>query len=595
MAEIAVTFYEQFHKQPNSTFRPTQLVPAHPSRTFDCIMWDGVSFLAPVVELALFSGSGTFDNPAALGMTYAYIPSFERYYWVLDWRLSEGRWIATMQVDVLASFKEDIGNASLFADRLGDRLGYGYPILTPLVPIDTGLPDNAIPTVSRPWIHSGAIGLPWMRSSFWSGTYVLGVINADISAVGAISYYAMTRHEFREFMGAMLSGTYFGTNADISTETTKAILNPMQYVATCNWFPLKYEDVVGNSEAQTDLHLGWWTLHNVDHKNINITGLVHKLFCTKLDKHPYADELNLSMLNYLPYTQYQIQIPYFGSVQIYREDFQSGELTCHFTYDLVSGLAQVRLYDRFPYGYDYATDGDFPDYDDFDTGIIGHCNLIRTLSAQASAPIQIAQTTSDYGAARVTQIQANATAAANSAMLQRSYATAVSNSITSAIGAVGSLLIGNIGGMISGVTSAINSYNESQYIKKYTGAAVAAQNQAARASGAYTSALQRAPKVETTGNNGSVLESYFPLEIKAEFLIPSTIDNHQYEWHEPNGDVTDTRALLEWIGYAHGKTIKINEHTGYIQGHDPMFFSYKALAPEVDQIKQYMQEGFFYE
>lgn len=594
---IDITFYEQYTKQPNSTQRPTEVTPTPYSTTFhNCIMWDGVSIMAPTVIVTMLSGTDHFDNPAALGMTYCYIPQFGRFYWVLDWQLIESQWVATLQVDVLASFKDEIANATIFADRLGDRKGPGYPNTSVLTPVDTGLPDNMIPTLSRPYMCHDLLSLSWLRPGLPSGCYVLGIINADAGAVGAVSYYAMSGSQFRVFMSALLSGTYLGANLDVSQETAKAILNPFQYVATCSWFPLTLSDVADGNPERTGLALGWWNLGSVKYYNISDSGVVRKAFTYRLREHPYApaNKLNMSMLNYPPYTEYWLTLPYFGSCVLTRSDFQSGELTGLVTFDLISGLAQCRLYDKFPYGYDY-NEGRFPSTSDL-TNIIGYCNLVRTLSAQASTPIQVAQTTSDYGAAKVTQIVASATATSNSAMLARSYASSMSSAILGTVGAGVSLLGGSLTGAASGLLGAAAQYNEAQLTRKYNGAAVAAQNQAARASGAYTSAVQKAPKVETSGNNGSVMESLFPAELVSEYLIPSTITNHIFERnYQASGDVSYTQGLLEWVGYAHGQVIQIREHTGYIQGHDPQFYSYRALAPEVDQIKQYMADGFFYQ
>lgn len=604
MPAVDVTFYPYFEKQPNSTKRPDddQGILQY-AVTFSCKLWEGVSFMAPTIELNL-AGNSTYENPYQ--WKYCYIPSLHRYYHIFDWNFANSLWIATLQVDVLASFKDNIGQAWVFADRLADRKDESGNV------IDTGLQDNMIPTRMKPKIFKNTETLTHLHgSSFFFGTYVVGIINADDNAVGAVSYYAMTNRHFRRFMSAMLSGSYLGT-ADISRETQKAILNPFQYVATCNWFPFTIKQITGteNPVARDALSLGWWTLPDSAHGgpefyDINATGKYETLYKFKLWDHPLATRLNMKMWNYEPYTQYEITCPYFGNFSINRAQIPDGLATALFSYDLVSGLCQLRIYDGQVDETLYPTEAEQI------SRLIGTKKLVRTLSGQVACPIQIAQTTSDYGAAKVTQVQASATVMGNSAALQRQFMSAKNASLMARsatasgfINMIGSAYSLNLSGIAAGIGQSlqgVSAYKAAQNdwytTNKYDRPATNAANYAARTSAAHTSAVQRAPIVETSGNNGSNLEARFPFELRCSWLIPTTVTGDPYlnNLDIYDDQLVETKNYYQWVGYPHGQMIRINRHSGFIQGHDPRMTSITATETELDTIKDYISNGFFYE
>lgn len=603
MPSVKVRFYQYFDKQPNSTKVPSD---QDIYTEYTCKMWDGCSYMAPVIALDMTNGI-TFGDPHLF--RYCYIEQLHRYYWVADWKFTEGVWFGNLTVDVLGSFKDVVGSARMFADRLADRLDESGNF------VDTGLQDNMIPTRLTPMIIKETTSLTHLHGdSFFTGTYVVGIINSDDNAVGAVSYYAMDNNNFRRFMKSMLSGSYLGT-ADIDRETQKAILNPFQYVATCNWFPFTITQITAplhvnpssyTPTARDSLALGWWVLPDYEHGgpryyNINTYGKYMAMQQFQLIDHPLSGRLNMRMWNYDPYTQYQFTCPYFGNFTLDRSDMPDGLGTLLFSYDLVSGLAQLRIYN----GQIEETGVPLTDV----AALIGSKKLIRTLSGQVACPIQIAQTTSDYGAAKVTQIQARATTMGNSAALQREYTSAVNAYQISKAGEYaalsqmgGSLASLNVGGFFSGFGEMIRS--DAQRVaaardwfttNMFSRPATQAANYAARASATHTSATQRAPVVETSGNNGSNLEAQFPFEQRASFLLPTTITGDNYLYTIPEADVQATKTMYNWVGYPHGRWIQVNRHSGYVQGHDPFITSTVATQSELDSIKSYISNGIFYE
>ena len=99
---IDVVFYT-FSKKSNSTAQPTG------GTTFSCILKSDSSVVNPRIELN-YSG-----NPS--GFNYAKISEYGRYYYITEWTYTPGLWVATMQTDVMATYKSQIGSESLYVLR----------------------------------------------------------------------------------------------------------------------------------------------------------------------------------------------------------------------------------------------------------------------------------------------------------------------------------------------------------------------------------------------------------------------------------------------------------------------------------------------
>jgi hypothetical protein len=77
--------------------------------TFEGELRDSVDVMNPVIR---------FDAPGVLRYNYAYVPELERYYIVTDrTAFREGLWDVTFEVDVLMSFRGDIGKLQVIVDK----------------------------------------------------------------------------------------------------------------------------------------------------------------------------------------------------------------------------------------------------------------------------------------------------------------------------------------------------------------------------------------------------------------------------------------------------------------------------------------------
>ena len=89
-------------KRDNSTKRPTGN-----GTQFSCIIKSGSGILHPTISLDL----GKTNDPSQYN--YAYIPDFDRYYFIEEWYFDRALWTASLKVDVLATYKTEIGNSNL--------------------------------------------------------------------------------------------------------------------------------------------------------------------------------------------------------------------------------------------------------------------------------------------------------------------------------------------------------------------------------------------------------------------------------------------------------------------------------------------------
>ena len=81
---ITVKFYT-ISKAVNSTAQPA----GDPLAEYDCRLLDATSALRPAILL----NAGSQANLTAYN--YCEIPAFSRFYWVSDWTINRGQWVAS--------------------------------------------------------------------------------------------------------------------------------------------------------------------------------------------------------------------------------------------------------------------------------------------------------------------------------------------------------------------------------------------------------------------------------------------------------------------------------------------------------------------
>lgn len=101
--------FANISKKENSTKRPTTW-----GATLQCKLLEPSTLTAPRLELVGIANAQTY--------TYAYIPTFGRYYFIKEWTADGVKWIADLSVDVLASYRNEIGFSTQYVLRAADTI-----------------------------------------------------------------------------------------------------------------------------------------------------------------------------------------------------------------------------------------------------------------------------------------------------------------------------------------------------------------------------------------------------------------------------------------------------------------------------------------
>lgn len=419
-----LNLYKEFTKKENSTKQPSTGTVLY----LQGILKEPCSIMNPVIKIE------RLPNDAIPGdYTYARWVQAGRYYFVEDWVWVNGLWEVHLKEDVLATFKTEIGNSTEYVLRTDSTTDFNGEITDTTYPATTDIVTNTFALDSV------------FPSDIDVGCYIVGIISGgSSSAVGAISYYAMTANEFGalkdklfspdnlEIMGIIDSGGQ-ALVQDLSQEVLKTMYNPYQYIVSCMWFPF-FKSVIPSATQVTSIEIGWW---DYPLQGSRIYAQTHEIGNERyaITAHPQASRG--SYLNYAPYTRRTL-IGRFGTVPIDTTMFIVGDyINISYMIDLITGQCYAKISRRR----------------DTNEHLIAERNFLL------GVPIQLAQVGTDY------------------------LGTAVS-ALNTAPQAMGGALRGLVtGGPAGAVMGAI----------------------AGGASGIYNTLQSAMPQVETGGQNGSFL------------------------------------------------------------------------------------------
>ena len=517
----------QIGKRENSTQQPTNSDPTH--EISSCYLKEDCSVMRPVIRVGWPVNSAVSIHV----YNYAYIPLFQRYYWVRDWvNLNNGMWEGDLEVDVLASFKTKIGLERHYILRANTRAytdGGSSVAVADGSLIDSIYPSKTDFIYDRSNINSN------FAINFSQGTFILGIIN-NASSAGAVTYYAMTAAQMGAFKAYMLGdpSDYMQSSAggiwdlDVNEPTIKALFNPFQYVVSCLWFPLstaqlKITGTGGSGTLVNSIRCGWWEIGVSAYAAFDLSTVVKITDSASITAHPQAivpettsTDPVYRYLNYPPYSRYYIQLPPFGNMELdgnmcgnYLGSVSSQLVHFQMTVDMITGQA-----------YLYTVDSN-----ESASPLMTHLIEVNT---QLAIPIQMGQITSNTGEALVTAWDAATNTAGN--------------------------LLSILGGNAMGAARAVGSM----------------------AHGILDSIAASSPHLSTMGTQGGL----------AAFRAPHYLLSQHFKRVE-----TDH---LE-NGYPVCKTMLINRLAGYIlcRNADPKIAG--ATLEELHQIKAFLDGGFFYE
>lgn len=462
-------FY-QFAKRTNSTKLPGG------GQEFGIDLKSPCNIINPEIKIA------THSDPT--GFNYCYLPTFSRYYWVKNWTYSDGLWNASLTVDTLASYRDQIGNSTEYVTRssaqydgtISDGL---YPASAKVQSVTTAFQGGFAETIS-------------------GGFFVIGLIAKAANSIGAITYAVMTPTNAKKLSAKLLTDVSYLSidNTEISDSLTKVLFNPYQYIVSCNYFPFDIAELTAHLPLVSSVDVGWWSIDVpcwiLGEDNNKLT----KSVSVSIPKHPQAVSRG-GYCNASPYTDYTIFLQPFGVIPLDASKLWGAvTLSIQYMVDLFTGDSILRIF----------TDAN---------------QLVHETTAQLGVPIQLSNITFDIPS--------------GSGLLQTGVAAAFG-------GLQAALSGGSFSDVGNGILNAAQATNADVASKGATGSTIA-------------------------------FDSVPYMVARFKILVDDNNDDH--------GRPLCQRVLISSI-------------PGYIMVDDPDI-ALAATAEEIDSVKSYMKNGFFYE
>lgn len=316
---MQATFY-QFAKRTNSTKLPSG------GQEFGIDLKAPCNIINPEIKISSQS------DPT--GYNYCYLPTFSRYYWVKNWTYSAGLWTASLTVDTLASYREQIGNSTEYVVRSSAK--FDPKIIDNLYPTKANITTRTLYANSTPFTDDPESGS--------QGFFVVAVNAPGYVSFGGSIYLAMSGTTFQKLMAALLQNTdYLNISADeISSNLTKALFNPIQYISKAFWMPC------GNTAIGTPINeipVGWWKMQNVGNAYVIQNNNDKNVFTFNISTPHHPQHITRGVYtDGAPYSEYTLYCPPFGEIKLNANLFVlQSTLYCRLTVDYRTGDAILDL------------------------------------------------------------------------------------------------------------------------------------------------------------------------------------------------------------------------------------------------------------
>lgn len=320
---ININFYT-FSKKDNSTKRPTGA-----GTVLSCNIKSRSSIVNPFIELK--------TNPTAFN--YCYIPSFNRYYYISDITFDSGLWLVTCRIDVLATYKTEIGNTSMYVLRSSERSNGEI--------VDTLFPTTAYTTVTA--VNPDPLStLPGVYR-FEDGFYIIGVQGIDQASDNGVIYYQLTPAKFtlllHTFYANSGNGAWWG---NLARGVIDSIYHISDFITSCRWFPksMVVDYGIDDSGPQPvpgdgyEIYLGGFNTH-VKAPRVIGTAEYFTLY-NDIPKHPQSAYGNYTKI--YPYTHYEMVDPLIGVITLNPVVMKNDtSVIMYVEFDYVSGDAKLTI------------------------------------------------------------------------------------------------------------------------------------------------------------------------------------------------------------------------------------------------------------
>lgn len=466
---MQATFY-QFAKRTNSTKRPSG------GQEFGIDLKAPCNIIDPEIKIA------TQSDPT--GYNYCYLPTFSRYYWVKNWTYSDGLWNASLTVDTLASYRDQIGYSTEYVVRSSAKF-------------DGTISDGLYPATAEVRSVTSAFQ-GGFSETISGGFFVIGFIAKAANSIGAITYVVLTPGNAKKLSAKLLTDVSYLSidNAEISDSLTKVLFNPYQYIVSCNYFPFDVAKLAAHLPLVSNVDVGWWSIDipcwilGADNNNLT------KSVSVDIPKHPQAVSRG-GYCNASPYTDYTIFLQPFGVIPLDASKlWGAATLSIQYTVDLFTGDSILRMFT--------------------DTN-----QLVHETTAKLGVPIQLSNITFDVPS--------------GGGLLQTGIAAAFG-------GLQAALTGGSFSDVGNGILNAAQATNADVASKGATGSTIA-------------------------------FDSVPYMVARFKILVDDNNEDHG-------------RPLC--------KRVQLSTIPGFIMVDDPDI-ALNATAAEIDSVKSYLKNGFFYE
>lgn len=309
-------FY-QFAKRTNSTKLPSG------GQGFGIDLKAPCNIIDPEIKIA------TQSDPT--GFNYCHLPAFSRYYWVKNWTYSDGLWNASLTVDTLASYRDQIGNSTEYVTRSSAQY-------------DGTISDGLYPASAK--VHSVTTAFQGgFAETISGGFFVIGCIAKAANSIGAITYAVMTPTNAKKLSAKLLTDVSYLSidNTEISDSLTKVLFNPYQYIVSCNYFPFDIAQITAHLPLVPSVDVGWWSIDVpcwiLGEDNNKLT----KSVSVSIPKHPQAVSRG-GYCNASPYTDYTIFLQPYGVIPLDASKLWGAvTLSIQYMVDLFTGDSILRI------------------------------------------------------------------------------------------------------------------------------------------------------------------------------------------------------------------------------------------------------------
>lgn len=303
-------------KRDNSTKRPTGN-----GTEYSCIIKSGSGILHPTISLDL----GKVNDPSQYN--YAYIPDFDRYYFIEEWYFERALWTASLKVDVLATYKTEIGNSRLYVMRCASE--HDGNIIDTLYPAKSGC-SFASDTKTNPW---------WDNIS-----YIVGVVSRA-GNMGSLAYYGMSGTAIHTMCKNLLDDCVTEDNGfswdDCSQALQLSLVDPMQYVKSCMALPVSMSEISNIGSASAVYAFNWNT--GATGYKIALAPYINKSYSFSIQNHPDTSSRG-NYVNSDPFTKITLTLPPFGTIDIDTSvTCNASTLTAQIRIDPITGKAILTI------------------------------------------------------------------------------------------------------------------------------------------------------------------------------------------------------------------------------------------------------------